>query len=237
MTSDAMSGEGRATLLRGSYLFNGLDAEVLGRVAQLAVPRQLEAGEPLFWQGDEGDALYGVISGLVRIWLTGPDGKELTLSLMEPGDFFGEIALLDGLSRSANASALSASRLIAIQRRDFLGLVEREPRLARHLIELLCERLRLVTDRISDAVFLDLHKRLAKTIDALATAHGQQSPEGIVIDAKLSQSALAQLLGVTREAVNKQLKTFAKAGLITTRNGKMVVLDAVRLREHSHAEE
>jgi CRP-like cAMP-binding protein len=231
MTTDSLSVDNRATLLRGSYLFHGLDAEVLGRVAQLAMPRDLAAGTPLFWQGDEGDALYGVTAGLVRIWLTGPDGKELTLNLMEPGDFFGEIALLDGLPRSANASALSDSRLIAIKRRDFLGLLEREPRLAQHLIELLCERLRITTDRISDAVFLDLASRLAKTLDALATAHGRTTDKGTLIDAKLSQSALAQLLGVTREAVNKQLKIFAKAGLVTTMGGKMVVLNAAGLRE------
>ena len=220
----------RSRLLRRSFLFRDLDEEVLARVAAIALPRALGPGETLFWQEDEADALYGVVSGLVRIWLHGPDGKELTLNLMEPGDFFGEIALLDGLPRSASATGISPSELVAIPRRDFLALLEREPRLARHLIELLCERLRGNTDRIRDAAFLDLGTRLAKTLEALATAHGRETEAGTLIEAKLSQGALAQLLGVTREAVNKQLKAFERDGLVQLAAGKMTVRDLAGLR-------
>ena len=222
----------RARLLRGSFLFRDLEAEVLIRVAALAMTRQLGAGETLFWQGDEADALYGMVGGLVRIWVHGPDGKELTLNLMEPGDFFGEIALLDGLSRSATATGLSPTELLVIPRRDFLALLEREPRLARHLIELLCERLRGNTDRLRDTAFLDLGSRLAKTLDALATAHGRAVPEGTLVDTKLSQSALAQLLGVSREAVNKQLKAFEREGLVAQAGGRLVLpsIEALRIR-------
>jgi CRP-like cAMP-binding protein len=142
MTTDPMSGEGRATLLRGSYVFNGLDAEVLGRVAQLAVVRQLEPAEPLFWQGDDGDALYGVVSGLVRIWLTGPDGKELTLSLMEPGDFFGEIALLDGGPRTATVTAETDLVVEVIAQADFHSLLTNAPTVTRRILSNVGSRLR-----------------------------------------------------------------------------------------------
>lgn len=227
----------RARLLRRSFLFRDLEPEVLGRVAALAQSRFLGAGETLFWQEDEADALYGVVSGMVRIWLHGPDGKELTLNMMEPGDFFGEIALLDGLSRSASASSAAASELLAIPRRDFLALLDREPRLARHLIELLCERLRGNTDRLRDTAFLDLASRLAKTLDALATAHGRPGPRGTVIDTKLSQGALAQLLGVSREAVNKQIKAFEREGLLTQAAGRMAVPSIEALRARARAKE
>ena len=231
------AGEDRSRLLRRSFLFRDLADEVLARVAAIALPRALGPDETLFWQGDEGDALYGVVSGLVRIWVHGPDGKELTLNLMEPGDFFGEIALLDGLPRSASATGLSSSELVVLPRRDFLALLEREPRLARHLIELLCERLRGSTDRIRDAAFLDLGTRLAKTLEALATAHGRATEGGTLIEAKLSQGALAQLLGVTREAVNKQLKSFERDGLIALAAGRMTVRDLPALRAKGQAED
>jgi CRP-like cAMP-binding protein len=229
------SGQERSRLLRRSFLFSSLADEVLERVAGLVLPRSLGPGETLFWQDDEAEALYGVAGGLIRIWIHGPDGKELTLNLMEPGDFFGEIALLDGLPRTASATAIAASELLVIPRREFLALLEGEPRLARHLIELLCERLRGNTDRIRDAAFLDLGTRLAKTLEALATAHGRDTAEGTVIEAKLSQGALAQLLGVTREAVNKQLKAFEREGLLAQSGGRMVVKNLPALREKGQA--
>ncbi len=227
----------RAGLLAGSFLFRGLPAETVERVARLTSMRSLGAGETLFWQDDEADALYGLAEGLVRIWVQGPDGKELTLSIMEAGDFFGEIALLDGLPRTASASAFGTCRLLVLHRRDFLGLMERAPQLALHMIELLCERLRGNTDRLRDAAFLDLGARLAKTLQALATAHGNVTPDGMLIQAKLSQSHLAQLLGVTREAVNKQLRAFEKEGLIAQQGGRIVVLEPETLRQRTQGGE
>lgn len=231
-TNPAPEGDQRARLLRRSFLFRDVQAEMLTRVAALAVLRRLEAGETLFWQDDEADALYGMVEGLVRIWVHGPDGKELTLNLMEPGDFFGEIALLDGLPRTATATSQGESRLIVIPRREFQTLLEGEPALARHLIELLCERLRQNTDRLRDAVFLDLGTRLAKTLQALAVAHGREDAAGVVIETRLSQGALAQLLGVSREAVNKQLKAFEREGLIARVGTRLAVCDlaAMKLR-------
>jgi len=235
--SAATGGDTRARLLRRSFLFREVQEEMLTRVAAIAVLRTLDPEETLFWQGDEADALYGVAEGLVRIWVHGPDGKELTLNLMEPGDFFGEIALLDGLPRTATAGTLMASRLIAIPRRDFLALLDREPALARHMIELLCERLRESTDRLRDAVFLDLGTRLAKTLQALATAHGREEAAGVVIEAKLSQGALAQLLGVTREAVNKQLKVFEREGLVARVGTRLAVCDLAAMKQRARPQE
>ena len=235
-TAEAQPLPERARLLSRSFLFRGLAPDALEAVARLTALRPLAAGETLFWQDDEADALYGVVEGLVRIWVHGPDGKELTLNLMEAGDFFGEIALLDGLPRTASASALTDSRLLVLQRRDFLALLERAPHLALHVIELLCERLRGNTDRLRDAAFLDLGTRLAKTLHALAIAHGQAESGGTLIQAKLSQGNLAQLLGVTREAVNKQLKAFEREGLLAQRGGRILVPDLDALHARGRAE-
>lgn len=227
----------RTQLLARSFLFRGLDPALLERIARLTQPRRLGAGETLFWEDEPADSLYGMAQGLMRIWVHGPDGRELTLNLMEAGDFFGEIALLDALPRTASATALADTELLSVPRATFLDLMAREPKLALHIIELLCERLRHNTDRIRDAAFLDLGTRLAKTLEALAMGHGQESAEGIIITARLNQSALAQLLGVTREAINKQLKLFASEGLIATRGGRIVVRNSTGLAARGRPKE
>lgn len=221
--------QARAQLLARSFLFTGLETSLLESVARLCQLRRLSVGETLFWEDEPADALYGVAKGLIRIWVHGPDGRELTLNLMESGDFFGEIALLDGLSRTASASALADTEMLSVPRDAFQELLAKEPKLAVHIIELLCERLRHNTDRIRDAAFLDLGTRLAKTLEALAMGHGEEGPDGILITAKLNQSELAQLLGVTREAINKQLKQFTQDGLIATKGSRILVRDSAAL--------
>lgn len=183
--------------------------------------------------GDEGDALYGVVQGLIRIWIPGADGRELTIELMEPGDIFGEIALLDGLPRGANASAIEDTLLIAIDRPLFLDFLEREPRIARHIIELLCERLRATTDRFSEDAFLSLKARLAKRLEALMIGHGEKCPEGMRIGLKLSQTDLANMLGVTREAVNKQLGIWTQRGIIQHTRGTVIICDPQALKREA----
>src|SRR5574338_598939 len=138
-TTTTLGLDERERLLRGSYIFRNLAPELAHRLAQLCHIRTLPEGAVLFQQGDEGDALYAVVSGLIRIAIAGEGGKELTLGLMEPGDVFGEIALLDGLTRTAGAQAAENSVLLVVQRAHFLQMLEAEPGFARHIIELLCE--------------------------------------------------------------------------------------------------
>ena len=228
--------EQREALLRRSFNFKDLDADLLGRVAQLARVRRLDRGGLLFAQGDEGGALFAVVEGLVGISIAGGD-RELTLGFMEPGDVFGEIALLDGLPRTAAARAVEACVLLAIDRASFLLLLEQERRLARYLIELLCERLRTTTDRLSEFAFLDLRTRLARRLGALAIAHGSHRPDGIRIDLKLSQTALAHMLGVSREAINKQLKAWSTEAVLRIDRGIITILDKARLTADSTRQE
>lgn len=219
----------REQLLRGHYLFRTLDADLLRNVARLTRVLHLATGQVLFHKGDEGDALFGVIEGAIRIYVASAEGRELTLALLEAGDVFGEIALLDGLPRTASASAAAPTTLISIPRAPFVELFERERRLPPHIIEVLCERLRAVNEDLSDVVFLDLRARLAKKLLALGVAHGRHTAEGIRIELRMSQSELAQMLGVTREAVNKQLHALTREGLVRQERGQILLLDRERL--------
>lgn len=220
----------RERLLRGHFLFRTMPDDLMREAVTLASMRDLARGQLLFAKGDEGDALYGVIDGAIRISVASREGRELTLALMEPGDVFGEIALLDGLPRTADASAVVPSRLLAIERARFVRWLEQEPRLMRHVIEMLCERMRQVNEDLSDVVFLDLRARLAKKLLAIAVAHGRHEADGgIRIGLRLSQSELAQMLGVTREAVNKQLHGLIRDGLVRQDKGAIVICDRERL--------
>lgn len=228
-SSITLDQEQKEQLIRSSFIFRELDPDLLASLAKLSRSRFLAKGALLFNQGDDADSLYAVADGLIRISVSGDPGRELVLGLMEPGDVFGEIALLDGLPRTASAHAAEDSVLLEIQRARFLELLEKESRLARHIIELLCERLRDNTDKLSEYAFLGLRERLAKKLQALAIGHGREEKTGVSIDLKLSQTDLAQMLGVTREAINRQLKAWSQEGILKVEHGHIVVLDPVRL--------
>jgi CRP/FNR family cyclic AMP-dependent transcriptional regulator len=213
----------KADLLARHFLFRGFEPAIIGRLVELSVTRQLARHEVLFRKGDEGGALFGVLEGAVRIAVGGPGVCEFVLNVMEPGDVFGEIALLDGLPRTADASAIVPSRLVEVRRRDFLALLEREPKLSTHIIELLCERLRGMSDVVEDAVFLPLQARLAKRLLALAVAYGRQGPDGIEIELRVSQSDLAHMAAASRENVNKSLSRWARDGVLILRRSRVTL--------------
>jgi CRP-like cAMP-binding protein len=219
----------KEALLRGSFIFRDLDPEILRRLASVTQAMRVPAGALLFQQGDEGDSLYAVIDGLVRISVSGQGGRELIIGLFEPGDLFGEIALLDGLPRTASAEAETDTTVLVIHRAPFLSMLDEEPALARHVLELLCERLRDSTEHLGEYAFLSVRCRLAKKLQGLAIGHGRRAPDGIHIDLKLSQTDIGQMLGVTREAVNKQLKAWSQQGLIALDHGAIIVKDMAGL--------
>lgn len=223
----------RQALIRRSFLFKDVAQPILERLAALSVTRKLDRREALFNRGEEGDALYAVVEGLVRIWVGSDSGKELTFSIMEPGDVFGEIALLDGLPRTANATAQEATLLLVIQRSAFLSVLDSEPILARHIIELLCERMRKKTDLLSDFAFADLPVRLARKLGELVVAHAEIDGNQARLGRRFSQTELAQMLGVSREAINKQLAAWSHKGIVSTEDGGLTILDLATLREHA----
>ncbi len=210
-----------AALLRLNPLFAKLGEEAIARIAALCVRRQLSAGEVLFVKGDEGDALYGIRRGQIRIATGTESGKRLTLNVLGPGDLLGEIALLDGRSRTADAIAAEPSELFMVRRQDFLRLLEREPRIAVHLMELLCERVRWISERMEETALLPLEVRLARRIRTLADDFGT--------DLHISQEELGILLGVTRESINRQLQQWRREGLVELGRSRIRLLDPERL--------
>jgi len=210
-----------AALLTMNPLFAGLGDEAIRSIAALCTRRQLDAGEVLFQKGDKGDALYGVRRGRVRIETGTAAGGRLTLNVLGPGDLFGEIALFDGQPRTADAIAAEPSELFTVRRSDFLAYLEREPRITLRLLEMLCQRIRWVSDRMEEAVLLPLHARLARRLCALAEDFGSE--------VHISQEELGVYVGAARESVNRQLQEWRRAGIIELRRGRILLLDVDRL--------
>ena len=218
-------------LLQHSPLFRGLPATVLERIAKAAGQRSFRSSEVVFSQGDPGDALYAVVTGRVRISTGAPDGREIFLNIMEPGDTFGEIALLDGGARTATATAIAHSELVSIRREHFRALLEQEPKVAFELLRLCGQRLRWTSGLLEDTALLDAPARLAKRLLILAELHGKRSKDGVTL--RLSQEELANFLGITRQAVNQQLQAWKGQGWVGLARGVIVVRDEPAIRRAS----
>lgn len=203
-------------LLAQHHLLGTLDPADRQALLRQARIRRLPAGAAVFRRDDPGDGLYGVLQGRVTVSVESEAGKELILNMFGPGAFFGEIALLDGGGRTANADVREEAALLFVGRSTFLPFLEARPRLAVRMIALLCERLRRTTQQMEESVFLDVPVRLARQALALADAEG-----GIVI----SQAELAQTLGVSREIVSRQLSIWREAGFVALGRGRIALLD------------
>jgi CRP/FNR family cyclic AMP-dependent transcriptional regulator len=218
-------------VLQRNYLFRGLPGSTLERLASLATRRVYQKGAVIFSQGDPGDALFGVASGRVRISASGAGGREVFLNIMEPGDTFGEIAVMDGLPRTAGATALEQTTLIVLKRTDFVALLEREPQLATHLLMLLCQRLRWTSELVEESAFLSGTARLAKRLLILASLHGRPAKSGReAMELRISQNDLAHFLGVSRQIVNQHLGEWSKAGWVELGRAKIVIEKPAALR-------
>jgi CRP-like cAMP-binding protein len=226
----AMSTLTAKAVLNRNYLFRGLPEGSIDRIASLASRRTYDKGEIIFAQGDHGDALYGVAAGRVRISASGAGGQEVFLNIMEPGDTFGEIAVMDGLPRTAAATALERATLIVIKRNDFLQLLEREPQLAIHLLKLLCERLRWTSELVEESAFLAGPARLAKRLLILASLHGRSAGIG-QLELRISQAELARFLGISRQIVNQHLSDWRRHGWVELGRSQIVIRNAEALRQ------
>lgn len=217
-------------LMQSVVLFAGVAEDALTELANTAHFLRLDKDQTLFLKGDPGLQLFIVSRGVIRISSTSDDGKETTLNLMHSGQMFGEVAVLDGQDRTANATAHEASELLVIERRDLLTFLDRNPEAMRRMLVAVCARLRWISEALEDAHFLDLPRRLAKRILLLAKLFGHPHSEGgIRIALQLSQQDLAELLVVTRESVNRQLRLWENEGLMTLKSGYLVVTDIARL--------
>jgi len=210
-----------AVILKMNPLFADLGSEELQRIAGLCHTQQLNAGEMLFQKGDEGDALFGVRRGQIRIETGASDGSRLTLNFLGPGDLFGEVAVLDGQSRTADATAGEPTELFVLRREDFLGHLEREPTVAVKLIALLCQRIRWMSERMEESVLQPLPVRLARRLCALAADFGAE--------VHISQEQLGVFVGAARESVNRQLQSWRKDGILDLHRGRIMLKNMGRL--------
>jgi len=211
-------------VLRRSRLFARLgDTEIDAILAHATVTRQAE-GDHIFAKGDPGNSMMAVLKGRVMISAPSPDGRQVVLTVMREGDVFGEIALLDGNERTADATAMTDSELLIVPRRSLLALLERRPDLCIDLLIVLCERLRRTNEQVEDLAFLDLEARIAKVLVRLAEENDGKTSTGPV-GVKISQRALGELVGGSRESVNKHLQDWKRSGIIAIEKGSILIRD------------
>jgi CRP-like cAMP-binding protein len=221
--------------LKKVHLFQSLSNEDIERLAASLRYRSLKKGETLFRKGDEGNSLYIVRSGSIRIVLPSESGEEVSPAMLSKGDFFGEMALLDGMSRSADAVALEASEVFALNRRDFLSFLLNNEEAIQSIFSFLSMRLRKTDDLLEDVCFLNISTRLARRLVELAANYGHQKEgEDIVqIDLRLTQKDLASMVGVTRESIHKEMRVLRERNLISTRENMIQILNLTRLKRRA----
>jgi CRP/FNR family transcriptional regulator, cyclic AMP receptor protein len=218
-----------ADVLQRVPLFAQLTPAELAGLSRSLRRRRFKRGEVIFFRGDPGDSLYVLETGKIKIVLTSPDGKEVVLSTLGPTDFFGDLALLDGEPRSADAVATESGELLLLHRSDFLQFLEAHPPVAVRLLAILSRRLRRNAQIIQDAAFLDVSGRLARTLLELAAGHSGQPP--LVIRTRLTQTDLAGMVGATRESVNKWLREYDRQGLLHFERGTITIYRPDVLRQ------
>ena len=219
---------GKLSVLRKHPFFADLEPEAFEQLCRYAKHTTLKRGATLFSKGDPGNSLYAVISGTVKMSISSPDGRSAILNIIEPGEIFGEIALLDGGARSSDAIANSNCELFVIDRREFIPFVKQQPALAMKFIELLCARLRWTSQQVEQVILQNLPGRLASALLGLTEERKLDSGSGTLA---ITQQEISEMVGMTRESINKQLRAWAGRNWVRLEHGAIVVLDTDALRD------
>jgi CRP-like cAMP-binding protein len=223
--SAALATEGA---LARCVLFQALDPAARREIAGRARRRKFAAGTPIFRAGDPGTSMMAIAGGTVRISMPTVPGREVVLVDLGPGEVFGEVALLDGRERSADATALTVCDMVELDRRNVLPLLEARPDVCLRLLELLCGRLRISDRRMSDIAFLEIPQRIARML--LARSAGPGGTPSRRKRLALSQTEIAAMVGASRENVNRHLRDWQRRGIVESRSGWIVVLREDGLR-------
>jgi CRP/FNR family cyclic AMP-dependent transcriptional regulator len=214
----------RATILQSLPLFKGLDNRALHQLAKNTRLREFQAGEVICYQGDPGSTCHFVIQGRVRVFLVGEDGRELSVRILVPGEIFGEMALLEGLPRSANVEALENTQTLEIAHDVLLDCLRKSPVLALNLLQDLSARLRSSTVDAEELALLTVDERLTRQLHKLAEWSGVPVPDGVRIMVPMTQQELAALIGTSRESVNRALVRLRRQGRVRLEKGWIVLL-------------
>jgi CRP/FNR family cyclic AMP-dependent transcriptional regulator len=228
-TSEPRPGAGsKLSVLRKHPIFCDLDPEAFEQLGRYAKPATLRRGATIFSKGDPGNSLIAVISGTVKISISSPDGRNAILNLIGPGEIFGEVAVLDGKSRTTDAIANSNCEIYVIDRREFLPFVKSQPALAMKFIELLCTRLRWTSDQVEEVILQDLPGRLASALIRLTERHAATQGSRTIA---VTQQEISEMVGMSRESINKQLRAWASRNWVRLEHGAIVVLEVAPLQE------
>lgn len=218
-----LSPAARHEALARSKLFQAMTPKELSELAALTRERSLAASDEIFHKGSAGSDFYVLVSGRVRIESPSPDGRDLTLRTLGPGEVLGEIAIFDRRPRSATARAIEGAVMLVFDNRDFRAYLERRPGVALKLLEVFAQRLRDTTEQLEDNVFLTIEGRLAKVLLGMVEEGGEP------VTPPITQVQLAKMIGTVRERVNKQLAAWERAGAIRRLEGRIEILDAEQL--------
>jgi CRP/FNR family transcriptional regulator/CRP/FNR family cyclic AMP-dependent transcriptional regulator len=212
-----------SSYLRQVDIFANLSDEDTQELMAVARKRSFRAGEVIFHRDDPGQVLYVIKEGKVKISLISPDGQEISLVVFGKGECFGELALLDGEPRSADAIALEKVECYTLQRSDFHNAIMKHPTIAIQVLEVLSRRLRKTDRQVEDLIFLDVYGRVAKKLLELANEHGVKVDDGTRIEVRLTQQELASMVGASRESVNKVMGYFTEKQFISTDKHKITI--------------
>jgi hypothetical protein len=215
--------------IRQAPLFSALDDEAAISLRESMVPLKLSKGQILFKEGQEGDRLYVVVQGKIKLGTASGDGRENLLSILGPGEMFGELSLFDPEPRTSTATAVTDARLVSLAHEAVIGLVTTHPQTSLELLRRLAQRLRKSNEILADLVFADVPGRVAKAIMDLGERFGSQKEDGLHVNHDLTQEELAQVVGASRETVNKALADFAARGWVKLEPRAVLVTDVERL--------
>ena len=216
-------------VLRRAPLFASLDDEAFAALTKEITEVDLSRGATLFHEGDPGDQLYFIVSGKIKLGRTASDGRENLVAVMGPGEIFGEMALFDPSPRSTSATAVSETRLAGLKHENLRKVIQHSPEVSAQLLQALARRLRRTNENLADLVFSDVPGRVAKALLDLADRFGRPATDGILVAHELTQEELAQLVGASRETVNKALADFASRGWLRLEPRSVIIMDVERM--------
>ncbi len=223
-------------LLAASPIFGQLEPADRARLVGASRRKRYGPRQTIFQKGDPGTFMLAVVGGCVRVCLYSDEGREIVLNIIEAGEVLGEIAVLDGRARTADAVAIDTVEGLLFDRRDILQLMRDRPEAAIRMLEVLCHRLRRTSGQVEAIAFHDLPARLAMLLVSLAEDYGVETEAGLKIDRPLAQRDLGRLIGSTRESVNRQLRAWVTTGVIAVESGYVTIIDREALEFHLAAE-
>ena len=221
------------SIVRKAPLFTALEESAALSLHASMDSVKISKGSILFAEGDEGDHLYVIVEGKIKLGTSSGDGRENLLSILGPGEMFGELSLFDPNPRTSTATAVTDAKLLSLGQTKLIPWLTENPRVSLNLLASLAQRLRRTNEAVGDLVFSDVPGRVAKALIDLGERFGKQTDEGLLVNHDLTQEELAQLVGASRETVNKALADFAGRNWLKLDGRAVLITDLERLSKRS----